>query len=178
MLKFIVIAIVVLGIAVTGFLSYAARKPDSFEVRRVVDIKAPPERIFPCINRLGAWSDWSAYETKDPDMERIFSGPPSGPGAVYEWEGDSNVGAGRMEILSAEPNRRVSIRLNFLRPFEAENMAEFTLEPMGETTRVTWVMTGPAPLLTKVMDTLFNMDRMIGADFEAGLANLKNIAEG
>jgi uncharacterized protein YndB with AHSA1/START domain len=178
MLKIIALVVIVLGVACAGLLAYAATKPDSFEVRRMVDIAAPPERIFPCINNLGSWSDWSSYETKDPDMTRKLSGPASGPGAIYEWDGDGNVGAGRMEIVAAEPDRRVSIRLNFLRPMEAENMAEFTLEPMGETTRVTWVMSGPATLTSKVMDVIFNMDKMIGTDFEVSLANLKDVMEG
>lgn len=168
---------VILAVGIAGTLAYAATKPDSFTVTRSLDIRATPARIFLCLNNLHAWQDWSAYEQKDPDMERHFSGPESGPGAVYEWNGDKNVGQGRMEIVAIEPDRSLSLRLNFLRPFEAENVATFTLEPQGETTRVTWTMTGPAPFITKVMDVIFNMDKMIGADFETGLANLKDVTE-
>lgn len=168
---------VILAVGIAGTLAYAATKPDSFAVTRSVEIRATPERIFLCLNNFRAWRDWSAYERKDPDMERHFSGPESGPGAVYEWNGDGNVGAGRMEIVGVEPDRALSIRLNFQRPFVAENMATFTLEPLGEMTLVTWTMTGPAPFISKVMDVIFNMDKMIGGDFEAGLARLKDVTE-
>ena len=179
MLKKILLALVViLVVGGGGLVAYASTKPDSFAVTRVIDIKATPQRIMLCIENFQRWRDWSPYETKDPDMERIYSGPAAGPGATYEWNGDGNDGQGRMEIIAQEPARKVSIKLNFLRPLEAENMADFTLEPQGEMTRVTWAMTGPATLTTKIMDVIFNMDRMIGADFETGLANLKDVTEG
>jgi len=179
MLKKIVLSLAVIIVAGGGGLvAYAATKPDSFAVTRTIDIRATPERIILCLENFQRWRDWSPYEEKDPDMERRYSGPPSGPGATYEWDGDGNVGAGRMEIVTQEPARRVSIQLDFSRPFETRNMADFTLVPRGETTQVTWTMTGPATITTKVMDIIFNLDRMIGADFEAGLANLKDVTEG
>jgi uncharacterized protein YndB with AHSA1/START domain len=177
MLKIIgaIAALVVLAIAVVAI--YAATKPDSFTVRRSLAIKAPPEKIFALITDLHGWRAWSPYEAKDPAMKRTFSGAPSGNGAVYEWDGNSQVGQGRMEIVDTAPPAKVLIKLDFIRPFEGHNTAEFALAPQGDTTTVTWSMYGPARYITKVMSTLFDLDKMIGNDFEAGLANLKAVAE-
>jgi uncharacterized protein YndB with AHSA1/START domain len=174
MLKIILIVVVVLVIAL---LILAATKPDSFQVQRSASIKAPPEKIFPLIDDFQNWGSWSPYENKDPAMKRTRSGPASGKGAVYEWDGDKNVGKGRMEIKESSPTSKIVIQLDFLKPFEAHNIAEFTLEPQGETTKVTWAMHGPAPFISKLMQVFINFDNMIGKDFEAGLANLKAVAE-
>lgn len=176
--KILLAAVAVILLAAGAVVAVAATKPDLFSVTRSIDIGATPERIVLCIENFRRWRDWSPYETKDPDMERVYGGPESGPGAVYEWNGDGNIGQGRMEIVKVEPARLVSIRLTFIRPFEGENMAAFTLEPEAGGTRVNWTMSGPATFLSKVMDTVFNMDRMIGGDFEVGLANLKDVTEG
>ena len=172
MLKIIGIAIVVLIAAV---LAFAATKPDSFRVQRTASIQAPPERILPLISDLHAWSAWNPFE-KDPAMKKTYSGAASGRGAVYEWDGNSQVGAGRMEILDVTPEK-VTIKLDFLRPFEGHNTAELTLAPRGSATDVTWAMYGPNRYLSKVMSVFMNMDTMIGKEFETGLANLKGIAE-
>ena len=172
MLKIIGIAIVVLIVAV---LAFAATKPDSFRVQRTASIQAPPERILPLISDLHAWSAWNPFE-KDPAMKRTYSGAASGRGAVYEWDGNSQVGAGRMEILDVSPTK-VTIKLDFIRPFEGHNTAELTLAPRGNATDVTWAMYGPNRYLSKVMSVFMNMDTMIGKEFETGLANLKGIAE-
>src|SRR5438132_5700666 len=110
-------------------------------------------------------------------MRRTLSGAESGRGSVYEWDGNRNVGAGRMEITDIAPPNKVVIKLDFIKPFEGHNTAEFTLEPKGDTTLLTWAMYGPSPLIAKVMGLFMNMDSMIGKDFEAGLANLKTAAE-
>ena len=110
-------------------------------------------------------------------MKRSFGPVTAGKGATYEWAGDKNVGQGRMEILEASPSSKVLIKLDFIKPFEAHNMAEFTLEPKGDTTLVTWAIYGPSAYITNVMGLFFNMDTMIGKDFEAGLADLKTAAE-
>ena len=175
MIKIIVIIIVVL---LAALLIYAATKPDTFRVRRAISIKAPPEKIFPLINDFHSFGAWSPYEKKDPAMKRTFSGAPNGKGAVYEWEGDHNVGKGRMEIIDTSPPSKVRINLDFVKPFEAHNIVEFTLEPKGDSTNVTWAMHGRQPFMFKVMSLFMNMDRMIGKDFEAGLASMKAIAEG
>jgi len=109
-------------------------------------------------------------------MKRTYSGAGSGKGAVYEWEGNSQVGAGRMEIIDTSPHK-VTIKLDFIKPLEGHNTAEFTLEPKGESTDVTWAMYGPAPYISKLMGVFLNMDKMIGNDFATGLANLKTVAE-
>jgi len=174
MLKTIAVVIVVLLAAV---LVFAATKPDTFRVQRVTSIKAPPEKIFPYLNDLRSFGTWSPYEKKDPAMQRTFSGPASGKGAVYEWEGDKNVGKGRMEIADTAPPSKVAIKLDFVRPFEAHNIVEFTLAPKGDSTDVTWAMQGPVPYVAKIMHVFVDMDSMVGKDFEAGLANLKTVAE-
>jgi len=162
---------------VAAVLAFAATRPDSFSVRRAASIQAPPEKIFPLINDFGRWSAWSPYEKKDPAMKRSFSGPAAGKGAVYAWEGNGEVGQGRMEIADAVAPSRVTLKLDFVKPFEAHNKVDFTLEPKGGATEVTWAMDGPMPFISKVVTLFVDMDRMVGGDFEAGLANLKAIAE-
>jgi carbon monoxide dehydrogenase subunit G len=174
MLKIILIAVVVLVIAL---LIFAATKPDSFQVQRTASIKAPPEKIFPLIDDFQNWGAWSPYENKDPAMKRTRSGAVNGKGAVYEWDGDKNVGKGRMEITESSPTSKIVIQLDFFKPFEAHNIAEFRLEPQGDSTKVTWAMHGPAPFISKLMQVFINFDNMIGKDFEQGLANLKTVAE-
>jgi len=174
MFKKIAIVILVLLAAV---LIYAATKPDTFEVQRSATIKAPPEKIFPLLNDFHSWQTWSPWEKLDPALKRTYSGAPSGQGSVYAWEGNSKVGAGRMEVMQSIPSSRIGIKLDFLKPFEGHNVAEFTLAPNGDSTTVTWAMRGPNPYLGKVMSVFVNMDRMVGRDFETGLANLKAAAE-
>jgi uncharacterized protein YndB with AHSA1/START domain len=176
MLKFITALAVVLALALAVVLALALTKPDDFTVARATTIKAPPDKIFPLIDDLHAWNAWSPYEKKDPAMQRTFSGAPRGKGAVYQWSGNGNVGSGRMEIVESTP-QKIVIKLDFITPFEGHNVASFTLAPNADATEVTWSMHGPAPLLSKVMQVFFNMDRMIGDDFAAGLASLKAVAE-
>jgi carbon monoxide dehydrogenase subunit G len=177
MLKILAVIVVVVLVVIAGVLIYASTRPDSFRVQRSASIKAPPQKIFPLIDDLKAWAGWSPYEKKDPAMKRSFGPITAGKGATYEWAGDKNVGQGRMEILEAQPSSKVLIKLDFIKPFEAHNMAEFTLEPKGDTTQVTWAIFGPSAYITNVMGLFFNMDTMIGKDFEAGLADLKAAAE-
>jgi uncharacterized protein YndB with AHSA1/START domain len=177
MLKATLIVVAILVLGVVGILAYAATRPDTFRVQRTATIKAPPDKIFPPINEFRNWSEWSPYEKKDPAMKRTMGATTSGKGATYAWDGDKNVGEGHMEIVEVAPPLKVVIKLDFLRPFEAHNTAEFTLAPKGETTDVTWAIHGPNLFVGKVMGLFINMDRMIGRDFETGLANLKSIAE-
>ncbi|MCX7363315.1 MAG: SRPBCC family protein [Alphaproteobacteria bacterium] len=177
MLKILAIVGVVLVVVVAGILIYAATKPNDFRVQRALAIKATPEKLFAMISDLHGWAAWSPYEKKDPAMKRSFAGAPSGKGAIYEWDGNKNVGKGRMEVLESTPPAKVVIKLDFFSPFEAHNTAEFTLVPQGDTTTVTWAMYGPSPYLSKVIGTVMDMDKMIGTDFAAGLANLKALAE-
>ena len=173
MLKYIAITLVALMAIV---LALAATKPDTFQVQRSASMQAPPDKILLQINDFHNWASWSPWEKLDPAMRKTFSGSPSGKGSVYAWEGNSKVGAGRMEILQATPNS-VTIQLDFLRPFPGHNVAEFTLAPQSGATQVTWAMHGPSPFVSKVMQVFVSMDTLIGKDFEAGLANMKAIAE-
>jgi uncharacterized protein YndB with AHSA1/START domain len=174
MLKLIGIVIVV-GIA--AVLLLAATKPDSFTVKRVASIQATPEKIFSLINDFNRWPAWSPWEKKDPAMKRTLSAATSGKGATYAWEGNREVGQGSMEIAESVPSSKVAIKLDFVKPFQAHNQVEFALEPRGDATDVTWTMQGPTPYLAKVIHVFVDMDRMVGRDFEAGLANLKAAAE-
>lgn len=173
MIKIVLIALVVLIAAV---LVLAATRPDSFRVERSMRISAPPQKILPLINDFHRWGVWSPYEKLDPSMQRTYAGAPAGKGAVYEWDGNGKAGKGRMEIIESIPTR-VLIKLDFSKPFTAHNIAGFTARPAGDATQVTWSMEGPSPFGTKVMGLFINMDKLIGGDFEAGLANLKAAAE-
>ncbi len=170
------IVAIIFALLVVGALVLAAMKPDTFRVERTASIKAPPVKIAAQISDFKAWAAWSPYENKDPAMKRTFGEVTAGKGAVYEWHGNKNVGKGRMEITDVAPSR-VVIKLDFLEPFEGHNTAEFTMDGKDGVTTVTWAMFGPANFISKLMGVFFNMDKMIGTDFEAGLANLKTIAE-
>jgi hypothetical protein len=176
-IKIIGAVIAVLVVAIAAVFAYASTRPDTFRVERTTAIKAPPEKIFPLINDLQSHRLWSPWEKKDPGMKRSYSGPASGKGAAYAWDGNDDIGAGRMEITESSPPWKVVLKLDFIRPFEASNTAEFVLRPNGDITFVTWAMYGPSPLITKVMDLLVGIDSMVGQEFEAGLASLKALAE-
>lgn len=178
MVKRITIGIAALLVIVVAIvLILAAMKPDTFRVQRSTTIKASPDKIFPLINDFQAWKAWSPYEGKDPAMKRSYSDPSSGKGARYAWEGDHNVGQGSMEIADTAPPSKVVLKLDFVRPFEAHNIVEFTLAPKGDMTDVTWAITGDTPYLSKIIHVFFNIDSMVGKDFETGLANLRTVAE-
>lgn len=174
MLKTIALAVLAIIVVILGM---AAMKPDTFSVKRVASIKAPPEKIAPLLTDFHQWANWSPWEHLDPAMKRTFSGAPAGKGAVYEWEGNKSVGKGRMEVLEASTPARTVIKLDFLQPFESHNTTEFTLVPQGDMTEVTWNMTGPMPFISKIMSVFVSMDAMIGKDFDKGLANMKAAAE-
>ena len=177
MFEVVMIIAITVAIAIAIILILAATKPDTFSVRRVTTVRAPPEKIFPLINDFQQWGTWSPWEDKDPAMKRTYSGAGSGKGAVYAWDGNKNVGTGRMEILEVSAPSKIVIKLDFFKPFEAHNTAEFTMLPQGDATNITWVMYGPASLMSKVMQVFINLDNMIGKDFETGLANLKRVTE-
>jgi uncharacterized protein YndB with AHSA1/START domain len=174
MIKTIAIVAVVL---VAAILIYVATRPGSFRVQRSAVIQAPPERIFAALSDFHGWAAWSPWEKMDPAMKRSYGGAGAGKGATYAWEGNNKVGQGRMEIVESSAPSRIAIKLDFLKPFEAHNTAEFTLERKDGDTEVTWAMYGPANFATKLMGVFMDMDAMIGKDFEAGLANLKTLAE-
>ena len=171
----IIVGIIVLLVA--GLLGFAATKPDKFRVQRSATMKAPPEKIFPLINDFHKWGSWSPWEKLDLEMKKTHSGAASGKGAIYEWEGNKKVGQGRMEIMEESPPSKLAIKLDFIKPFQANNTAEFALDRQGDSTNVTWTMDGSQPFMFKVMGVFTNLDNMLGKDFEAGLASIKGIAE-
>lgn len=173
----ILTVLIVAAAAVGGLLVYAWTTPDTMIVQRSTAVNAPPARIFPLINDFREWSKWSPWEDLDPALQRTYSGAASGPGAVYDWSGNRQAGQGRMEIMDTTPPANVSIKLDFIKPFEGHNVVAISMEPSGGATAVTWRMTGPRPFLMKVMGVFMNLDKMVGRDFERGLANLKKIAE-
>lgn len=173
MLKLILLG---LALLLAGILLYAGTKPDVFRVERSLLIQAPAERLLPYLEDFHRWSAWSPYEKLDPAMQRRYSGAERGPGASYAWESQGKAGVGRMTILASQPEE-LKIDLEFIKPFPARNLALFTLRPEAGGIRLSWSMQGPNPYIAKVMQVFFNMDRMVGADFEAGLASLKALAE-
>ena len=173
MIKIVVISVIVI---LTAIVVLATTRPDNFRVERSTRINAPPEKILPLINDFHQWSVWSPFEKLDPSMRRTYGGTPAGKGAVYEWDGNSKAGKGRMEIVETAPEGTL-IKLDFVKPFTAHNLARFTAQPQGSGTVLSWSMEGPLALPAKVMGLFFNMDKMIGGEFETGLANLKAVAE-
>jgi hypothetical protein len=173
MLKTVIVAIVAIVIAI---LIFAAAKPATYHVERSTTIAATPEKISPLLDDFHNWNQWSPWAKLDPNMRVTYSGSPAGQGAIYEWEGNSKVGKGRMEILATEPTL-TSIKLDFLSPFTSHNSTNFVLEPQGATTRVTWTMDGPNTFLSKLMSVFVSTDKMIGKDFDTGLSQLKSAAE-
>ena len=169
--------VLVIAVAVAALLGFAATRPDSFEVQRRTSIQAPPDKVFALLDDFHRFPEWSPWEKLDPGMTRTHGGSARGVGAIYEWNGNDDVGAGRMEITGVQAPARVTVKLNFLRPFESQNTTVYTLQPKGTATEVTWSMSGPMPFISKLMSVFVSMDKMIGKDFEQGLANLKALAE-
>jgi Polyketide cyclase / dehydrase and lipid transport len=177
MFEAVAIIAVLFVVAIAIVLILAGTKPNVFRVQRATMIQAPAEKIFVLINDFHQWRSWSPYENKDPAMRRGFGGADKGNGAVYTWDGNKNVGSGRMEIIDGSAPSKIVIKLDFIKPFEGHNTAEFTMLPHGDATNVTWAMHGPASFVSKLMQVFINLDHMIGKDFEIGLSNLKKIAE-
>ncbi|MBS2029319.1 MAG: SRPBCC family protein [Deltaproteobacteria bacterium] len=174
MLKFLGILIVAL-LAVVGVMIVTA--PDEFRVERTAHISAPPEKVFALVEDFHHWNAWSPWEKLDPTLKRGFEGAEHGKGAVYTWQGNDQVGQGRMEILEAFSPSKVTIKLDFLKPFESHNTAEFNIAAVGDGTDITWSMHGPNNLVSKAMHLFFNMDKLVGKDFDNGLKNMKAVAE-
>ncbi len=158
-------------------LIFAATRPDNFRVERSIAIKAEPAKVYALLNDFHHFPSWSPWQSLDPAMKVTHSGAASGQGAVYEWSGNDAVGVGRMEILKTVPPSSVTVKLDFLKPFEAHNTSEYTLTSNAGMTTVTWAMYGPSPYIIKIMGVFVSMDSMVGKDFERGLAALKAIAE-
>jgi carbon monoxide dehydrogenase subunit G len=169
--------VIVLVVAVVAFLAYVATKPDKFRIARTQTINAAPEEVFGLINDLRRFNTWNPFALADPLIKINYIGAATGAGASFDWDSVGKAGRGRIEITEAAAPFRVSMQLEFIKPFAATNSAEFTLIPEGRTTRVTWAMTGRIAYPHKLMGTIFNMDKMVGGEFANGLANLKALAE-
>jgi uncharacterized protein YndB with AHSA1/START domain len=148
----------------------------TYTVQRTRSIDAPPDRVYALLRDFHEWPKWSPWEDLDPDMKREYSGSTAGKGAVYTWSGNRKAGAGRMEIVDTEDDRRVDIDLAFEKPFKSENRTSFLLAPKGDATEVTWQMTGPRPLMMRIAGPLMNMDKLVGKDFDKGLDRLQRAA--
>jgi hypothetical protein len=155
----------------------AALRPPVFKVQRKIRIAVPPERVYPLIADFKRWRSWSPWEGLDPDLKRTYGGADSGKGATYAWEGNKKAGAGSMVITEAAAPYAVGIDLQFTRPFPAHNSTEFMLKPDARSTEVTWAMSGAQGVMMRLMTMFFSMEKMIGPDFERGLAQLKTEAE-
>jgi len=174
MLKKIAIA---LGVVIALILILASMQPRTFHVERKIVVNAAPAKVFAQFNDFHNWISWSPWEKKDPAMKRTYEGAKSGKGSVYAWDGNSQVGAGRMEITEVVPPSKIDVKLDFLRPMVAHDTATYTFVASGKTTEVTWSMDGQVPFVGKIFHLFMNMDKMIGGDFETGLANVKAVVE-
>ena len=173
-----ILRVVMIVAALIGLvLTIAATKPKTFRIERSISIDAPPERVFMLIDNLGSWPRWAPQDREDPTMKRTYSGPINGIGAVSEWTGSGNSGRGRMLITDSLPSTRISLQVDWVKPFVARNVNDFVLESTGTSTTVTWTMQGPNLYVMRIMSIFVNMDRTMGKHFEAGLANLKAVAE-
>jgi len=173
----VLFAVATLALALIAVVAYASSKPDTFTIERSANIKAAPERIFPMIASLRQMNTWNPFVSADPAIAVTYSGPESGKGAGHTWYGNRDVGTGRIEIIEAEAPSRVVMQLDMLRPMEAHNRVEFTLQPNGDVTTVTWAMSGKQPLLGKLMSLVIDCENMVGGQFEKGLTSLKATAE-
>lgn len=175
--KALLTIVIVLVVGVAAVLVYASTRPDTFRIEQTATIHAPPEKIFPYVNDLTRYQTWSPWEEKDPGMKRSFDGPTAGKGAAYAWEGNSDVGVGRMEIVESAPPSKVVYDLHFKEPFEGHNLAEFLLARVDGGSTVTWAVYGTDPLIAKVITLFCDRDGMIKNEFSKGLAKLKILAE-
>jgi hypothetical protein len=174
MIKVIILTI---GIAVAAFLLYAATRPGAFHIERTTLINVAPAAIYPYMSDFHKGLLWVPYEKKDPDMKRVFSGPDSGRGSIYEFDGNREVGKGRLEIVEAVEPTRVVITLDMVEPMRARNRVEYTIRPVSGGSQVTWAMNGTCNYIGKLAGIFINVDKMVGKDFAAGLANLKTLLE-
>jgi len=172
MLQTMLIVVALLAVVV---IIVTSRQPDKFRVTRSAILPVAPSIVFPHVNDLHKWDAWSPWAKLDPDAKSTFEGPSAGTGAIARWAGNKNVGEGSMTITDSRPNELIRIKLEFLKPFKATNTAEFTFTPQGNRTQITWSMFGENNFLSKVIDLVMNCEKMVGGQFEQGLANLKSV---
>ena len=178
MIKKVILGILaVILIVIIGFCAIVAMQPADYKVTRSTTVNAPPEKVFEQVNDFHKWDAWSPWAKLDPAMKTTFSGPDSGQGASYSWVGSDQVGEGKMTIAESHPSAHIKIDLEFIKPWQAKNVTEFMFKPSGDKTDVTWTMNGSNNFAGKAFGMFMNMDRMIGGDFDRGLAQLKTVAE-
>lgn len=175
--KIVISVLAMLAVLVGGFLVVVAMQPEDFLVTRSATMAAPPARVFSEVNSFHQWQAWSPWAKLDPNAKTFYEGPEAGVGAQFTWSGNSDVGEGMQTIVESKPDERIQIRLDFKRPMEATNDTEFLFKPEGDKTVVTWNMSGKNNFVGKAFCMFMNMDKMIGMDFEKGLASLKAIVE-
>ena len=169
--------LIAVAVVVLGLVAFVATRPGEFQVARTATFAAPAPAVFAQVNELRKWEAWSPWAKKDPQMKQVYEGAPAGTGAVTSWQGNKDVGEGRMTIVESRPAERIRIKLEFFKPFAATNSGEFSFKEEGGRTAVTWSMRGQNNFIGKAMCLLFDMDKMVGGDFEAGLASMKTIVE-
>ncbi len=174
MLKIIVIALVVI---VVVFIVAVSMQPSEFLVTRTATISAPAPAVFAQVNDLHKWEEWSPWAKRDPAAKKTYEGPSAGTGAIYRWAGNKEVGEGSLTITESRPSDLIRMKLEFLKPFQATNTVEFTFKPQGYQTLVTWTMTGKNNFIAKALHLFMEMDKMVGGDFEKGLAKIKSLVE-
>lgn len=175
--KIILGALAGIVLAIAAFCVVVALQPEDFKITRTATINAAPDRVFEQVNDFHKWEAWSPWAKIDPAMKTTYIGPASGVGSSYSWTGNDDVGEGKMTITQSHPNEHVAIDLEFIKPFAAKNLTEFTLKPEGSGTNVTWTMAGKNNFIMKAFSLVMNMDKLVGGDFEKGLAQLKSISE-
>jgi hypothetical protein len=171
---------IVVGIVaalVLAFVVFVAFQSEDFSISRSGSMAAPPAQVFPEVNDFHRWEAWSPWAKIDPAMKTTYTGPTSGEGASYAWSGNDKAGEGKMTITKSQPTHQINIQLEFFRPFRATNMVEFTLSPKDQGTLVSWTMNGKKNFFLKALHLFMNMDKMVGPDFEKGLAQLKTVVE-
>ena len=174
LLKRILMALVLI---VGVFLGVVAMQPADFRVARTATIAAPAPAVFGQVNDFHNWKEWSPWAKLDPASRSTFEGPSAGKGAIFRWAGNAQVGEGSMTITESRPSDLIRIKIDFLKPFQATNTAEFTFQPDGDQTVVTWSMSGSNGFVAKAFCMFMNMDKMLGGEFEKGLAQMKAVAE-
>jgi hypothetical protein len=177
MLPYVITALAILAALVAGFLIIVALQPSTFRVARSTKISASPAAVFGHVNDFHQWNAWNPWGKIDPAMKQSYEGSAAGVGAIYNWVGNKDVGEGRMTIIESRPSNLIQIELVFFKPFAGTSSGEFTFQPEGNQTLVTWSMSGSKNFMMKAVHLFMNMDKMIGGQFEKGLADMKSAAE-
>ena len=166
-----------LGVLVVLFLGFVAAQPAEYRITRSATIEAPPAEVFPQVNNLHNWQVWSPWAKLDPAAKNSFEGPPEGTGSIFKWSGNDQIGEGKMTIIESRPDELIRFKLEFMRPFEDTSTSEFTFQAKEDQTVVTWSMSGHKNFMSKAMCLFMDMDKMLGGDFEKGLAQMKAVVE-